>query len=66
MRSLAEIEKETILNAILELGSVKQAAEALCVPKSTIYRKLRTYGIIAQGRRIMIVHLVTKLRKGAR
>lgn len=62
MKSLAEIEKETILNTILELGSVTQAARALSVPKTTIYRKLRSYGIISEGRRIMISHLLHKLK----
>lgn len=62
MKHLAQIEKETILKAILELGSIKQAAQALAVPPTTIYRKLKRYGL-CKGRRIMVNHLVSQLKR---
>jgi len=43
-RSIAELEKQTILNAITELNGDKlQAARLLGIGKTTLYRKLKDY-----------------------
>jgi DNA-binding NtrC family response regulator len=45
IRRLADIEKQAILEAIVESGGVMRAADALGIGKTTIYRKLTEYGI---------------------
>ena len=48
MARIAELEKQTILNAITELNGDKlQAARLLGLGKTTLYRKLKDYA--AQG-----------------
>ena len=59
VRSFAELEKEIILNAIIEMGSVKQASEALKIPRRTIYRKLQVWNIMGRTwRRVKINRII--------
>lgn len=44
MVTLAEIEREAILTAVGEFG-LREAARCLGVGKTTIYRKLKEYGV---------------------
>ena len=46
MKTLAELEREAILGAIRTLNGDKlQAAKLLGIGKTTLYRKLKEYGI---------------------
>ena len=46
MKTLADLEREAILNAIGALhGDKLQAAKLLGIGKTTLYRKLKEYGI---------------------
>ena len=46
VHSLAEIEKETILSALMKLkGDKLRAAKLLGIGKTTLYRKLKEYGL---------------------
>jgi len=48
MKPLAEVLKATILEALVESGySVERAAKGLDVSRSTMYRKLRRWGLCA-------------------
>jgi len=44
IRSLAEVEKEAIFNALRETNDVREAARLLGVGKTTLYRKLKAWG----------------------
>ena len=44
IRPLAEIERETILQACLEARDCQRAARELGIGSTTLYRKLREYG----------------------
>jgi DNA-binding NtrC family response regulator len=47
---MAELEKQTILNAIAELNGDKlQAARLLGIGKTTLYRKLKDYAVQEQA-----------------
>jgi two-component system response regulator HydG len=47
---LAEVEKQTILHALERLNGDKlMAARALGIGKTTLYRKLKEYGLQASG-----------------
>jgi len=47
---LAEVEKQTILNALERLNGDKlMTARALGIGKTTLYRKLKEYGLQASG-----------------
>lgn len=49
IRTLDEIEREVISYAIVRCrGNVTAAARALDISRSTLYRKLESYGAIAQ------------------
>ncbi|GIV03775.1 MAG: hypothetical protein KatS3mg015_2605 [Fimbriimonadales bacterium] len=49
--SLAEVEKRHILRVLEAVGSdVAKAAERLGVPRSTLYQRLRRYGVRPKGR----------------
>jgi DNA-binding NtrC family response regulator len=49
---MAELERQTILSAIAELNGDKlQAARMLGIGKTTLYRKLKEYGISATDAR---------------
>jgi molybdenum-dependent DNA-binding transcriptional regulator ModE len=53
IRSLADVEKEAILEAILSTGSIRKAAKALGITHPTIYSKLKKYGIILKAKQIL-------------
>jgi DNA-binding NtrC family response regulator len=53
IRTLAEVEKEEILKAIMATGSVVDAAKALGVGKTAIYDKLRRYGLRVKANEIL-------------
>lgn len=53
IRTLAEIEKEEILRAIMEKESVVEAAKALGIGTTTIYDKLKKYGIKVRANEIL-------------
>lgn len=53
IRTLAEIEKEEILRAIMAKGSVVEAAKALGIGTTTIYAKLRKYEIKVKANEIL-------------
>ena len=46
IRKLADVERELILEAVAQLGAVP-AAKALGIGKTTLYRKLKEYGVDA-------------------
>jgi transcriptional regulator of acetoin/glycerol metabolism len=50
IRTLADVERELIVAALEELKPV-EAAKALGIGKTTIYRKLKKYGIDADALR---------------
>ena len=45
VQKMAEVEKEKILEAVLETGSIPRAAVALGIARATMYRKIRAYGL---------------------
>ncbi len=46
IRSIEEIEKEAILNAlVLTDGNISQAAEGLNISRNTLYNKIEKYGL---------------------
>jgi DNA-binding NtrC family response regulator len=53
IRTLAEVEKEEILRAILVKGSIVQAAAALGIGRNTIYAKLHRYGLKVRANEII-------------
>lgn len=53
IRPLREIEKQAILEAIMAMGGMVQAARALGIGKTTIYRKLNEYGIQVKANEIL-------------
>ena len=44
IKTLKEVEREAIINAIKKIGSINKAADALGIGHTTIYRKLKEYG----------------------
>lgn len=44
-KTLAEIERDAILDTVTETGNAVEAAAILGIGKTTIYRKLREYGV---------------------
>jgi len=51
MRTLEEVEREHIARALAsEQGRVTDAARKLGIPRSTLYQKLKTYGIALPAR----------------
>lgn len=58
IRPLRDLEKEAILEAILETGSVQEAASELGMSRSAIYYKIRSYGIALKANQI-----ITELRR---
>lgn len=56
IRPLADVERETIVAALVQTGHVERAATRLGITGRTIYNKMRKYGItldwIKQQRKI--------------
>lgn len=52
-RTLAEVEKEQILQAIIEKGSIAAAARTLGITRPAIYRRLAKYGIAIKANEIL-------------
>jgi transcriptional regulator of acetoin/glycerol metabolism len=45
IRPLADVERETIVHALVQTGHVERAAVRLGITGRTIYNKMRKYGI---------------------
>jgi transcriptional regulator of acetoin/glycerol metabolism len=52
-QTLADIEKESILEAILKNGSVAMAAQDLGISRKTIYNKLKKYGVALRANELL-------------
>ena len=54
VKPLAETEKQEILNAVVQSGSVSGAAKLLEIDRRTIYRKMRHYGLKMRINQILL------------
>lgn len=58
IKPLAEVEKEKILEAILEMRSVYKAAKALGITPNTVYKRIRQYGL-----KLKVGQMLAELRR---
>lgn len=61
-RPLVDVEKETILCAIINEGGIRQAARKLKVSYMKIYRKLEIYGLSGSSSAAEIISEINRLR----